>query len=163
MLSQYRYLIISLWLFIKICEQIFSLPSRFHSVSLHSTPSILFHSILSQFMTFYSTPLHDLGHAQFGLELCDLTSPSTSMKVFIYQPLMGSPWGPYVHYFDQYVAGIISLIPTKPREVHALASSLMGKLIHAQWLRVMHLSHKTDRSQIRDMTPKVRTGEIPPV
>lgn len=161
MLSQYRYLIISLWLFIKICEQIFSLPSRFYSVSLHSTP---FHSV-----PLHSITVHDiLLHSTPWLRTCSVWTGAVwldkSFNVYegIYL-LMGSLWGPYIHYFNQCVAGIISLIPTKPWEVHALASSLMGKLIHAQWLRVMHLSHKTDRSQIHDMTPKVRTGEIPPV
>lgn len=65
-------------------------PPRYppsYSTLFHSTYSTPFYFI-PDMSPLRSTPFHDLGHAPFELELCDLTSPSTSVKVCIYQPLM---------------------------------------------------------------------------
>lgn len=63
------------------------------------------------------------------MELCDLTGPSTSLKACIYQPRMWLTMGTWAIYpvsnnsvSPLHVPSL--LIPTRPRDVHTLASSL---------------------------------------
>lgn len=88
----------------------------FNSTPVHSLHTILFHSYCDS-TPLCPTPLHDLDHAQFGLEPCALTSPSASVKVCIYQALIDNCQDvdhlSCVQYSEHHFACIIPFNPHK--------------------------------------------------
>lgn len=141
-------------------------PSPLHPIPLH--PFHLFFSIsLSPWLhSIHFTPFHDLGHVQLGVELCDLTSPSTSLKVHIYNHSCGNCKAmnhlPCVQYFFQHFVCLIPFNPHKALRCAYFSILLIQMRSLAYTVTRWHEPrHKTNGWQVCDLNSQVMIPAFP--